>query len=1213
MISDDLPVFTINTASIAVTDQTDCVSNGSATVTDILIDGVSNAGVAGFTFEWLDATASPIAGAGNGATIGLPLSAGNYFVRATGNASNCVSSVTAFSVDDNILTPVITGNTITANTNCIGSTANGSIIIDVDGAAPSATDFTIQWYSGTDKSTPISGATTATLPALAAGAYTVEVIDILSPGSTCSSIATFYIVDDLPAYTINATAIVITDQTDCSANGSAAVSDVMIDGISNAGVAGFTFAWLDNAGIAIPGSGTNATIGTPLSAGNYFVQASNASSSCSSSLTPFTIEDNSVTPVVTINTLADNTNCSGASPNGAISVFVNGAAPAATDFAIQWYNGTGITSPIAGATSSTLSALGAGDYTVQVTDILSPGNTCSSVYTMVINDAPFVIGLDNSLIAITDNSNCLPLNGSATVTAIIFNGVQTNNTADYTFEWLNTDLTPVDPGTGPTVGTALVAGDYLVRANHIASTCSSALTPFIIQDVAQEPVVVAVKIMDNIACNTSYTGQASASVSEGLTNGITAGYIFEWFKGANNTNAGDLIVTNPILSGQQEGFYTVRVTDTAAPSSNCATVTTIFIDREIPVINGTLTASPQTACAPIQDGSIVVNTVQTFMLGATTSYDMNVVADRNKFSFQWFNETLAPVTALTPGNNITPSFEQGIYYGRVTDALGCNSDFVKAVIEDLTIKPQVAVQEFMNPAVCVLPEAKGSILVTADNNPNFADYTFEWHEGSTDAGPVAEANNPLLTNVSYTGVTTYTVKVTNNATQCVTLETYKFLTDTVAIQVVASAVPLTSCITDNGSLFAATRTGSGQLYNIEWHIGSGVDATPDFTGNEVMIAPIATYTAIARHPTLSFCESIADTVTVTDGRYYPPVTATQKDALTYCDPANPNGVANASVNDEIAGYSFDWFEGALSGNLVYTGSEAGVLKAMTYVVRGTDIVSGCYGTASVTIESNFLTTPVPEITVLSQYANCAEPDGALSAAIGGVTKDHIFSWYDGSGVKIQPDAVGEMYVGLANGTYAVTATDRVSGCVSAPVQQDVTDTRAYPEFEVKTFNTNCEGAVGRAEFVPLNDVSVASFVWDIAGEIQNGPFATDLSAGTYTVTVVSNNSCEATLSFVLRSDIKVYNGVSRNNDGSNDIFEIGCISDYPNNSVRIFNRAGSLVFEAGGYNNEDIFFDGISNRGVNVLGNNLPDGTYFYIISKGDGSEDKTGYLELLH
>ena len=92
----------------------------------------------------------------------------------------------------------------------------------------------------------------------------------------------------------------------------------------------------------------------------------------------------------------------------------------------------------------------------------------------------------------------------------------------------------------------------------------------------------------------------------------------------------------------------------------------------------------------------------------------------------------------------------------------------------------------------------------------------------------------------------------------------------------------------------------------------------------------------------------------------------------------------------------------------------------------------------------------------------------------------------------------------------------------------------------------------------------------------------------------------------------MFNGVSRNNDGQNDIFEIACIQDFPRNNVKIFNRAGTLVYEADGYDNQDVFFDGVSNRGINLLGTDLPDGTYFYIVDKRNGSEPKTGYLELL-
>ena len=139
--------------------------------------------------------------------------------------------------------------------------------------------------------------------------------------------------------------------------------------------------------------------------------------------------------------VVDNSNCTGAPASGSITINVNGGAPAVTDFFIQWYSGVGTASPMAGQTAATVSNLAAGTYTVEVTDILSPGNTCSSIATFTINDTQNIIGIDFSDITITDNSDCLPINGSATVTDIIFNGLSAGNTAGYVFEWLKSDLT----------------------------------------------------------------------------------------------------------------------------------------------------------------------------------------------------------------------------------------------------------------------------------------------------------------------------------------------------------------------------------------------------------------------------------------------------------------------------------------------------------------------------------------------------------------------------------------------------------------------------------------------------------------------------------------------------------------------------------------------------------------------------------------------------
>ncbi|HEX6225775.1 MAG TPA: gliding motility-associated C-terminal domain-containing protein, partial [Chryseolinea sp.] len=228
-------------------------------------------------------------------------------------------------------------------------------------------------------------------------------------------------------------------------------------------------------------------------------------------------------------------------------------------------------------------------------------------------------------------------------------------------------------------------------------------------------------------------------------------------------------------------------------------------------------------------------------------------------------------------------------------------------------------------------------------------------------------------------------------------------------------------------------------------------------------------------------------------------------------------------------------------------------------------------------------------------------------------RDHIFNWYNGTQIKHQADATGEIYDALDAGVYTLTATDRESGCTSSPVQREVMAVLQYPAFDITTVNTNCNENIGTASINVSGDVEVKQIEWDILTAIEVGPKVSALPSGVFTVTAISFKNCKTTQSFEVKTDISIYNGVSRNSDGLNDFFEVGCIGEYPNNSVKIFNRAGSLVFEATGYDNEDIYFDGISNRGVNILGNDLPDGTYFYIINKGDGSEAKTGYLELLH
>ncbi len=81
----------------------------------------------------------------------------------------------------------------------------------------------------------------------------------------------------------------------------------------------------------------------------------------------------------------------------------------------------------------------------------------------------------------------------------------------------------------------------------------------------------------------------------------------------------------------------------------------------------------------------------------------------------------------------------------------------------------------------------------------------------------------------------------------------------------------------------------------------------------------------------------------------------------------------------------------------------------------------------------------------------------------------------------------------------------------------------------------------------------------------------------------------------------VYNSFSPNGDGFNDTFSIEGLEAFPENKIFIYNRWGILVYSSTPYGND---WDGRWN------GEDLPDGTYFYIFD--DGNKNiKQGYLQL--
>ena len=97
-------------------------------------------------------------------------------------------------------------------------------------------------------------------------------------------------------------------------------------------------------------------------------------------------------------------------------------------------------------------------------------------------------------------------------------------------------------------------------------------------------------------------------------------------------------------------------------------------------------------------------------------------------------------------------------------------------------------------------------------------------------------------------------------------------------------------------------------------------------------------------------------------------------------------------------------------------------------------------------------------------------------------------------------------------------------------------------------------------------------------------------------------------------DLEIFNAVTPNGDGENDVFIIRNIELYPENTVKIYNRWGVIVYETSSYGSVGNYFNGRSNGRVTIqVEELLPVGTYFYVVEYVVEGETKSraGYLYL--
>lgn len=290
--------------------------------------------------------------------------------------------------------------------------------------------------------------------------------------------------------------------------------------------------------------------------------------------------------------------------------------------------------------------------------------------------------------------------------------------------------------------------------------------------------------------------------------------------------------------------------------------------------------------------------------------------------------------------------------------------------------------------------------------------------------------------------------------------------------------------------------------------------------------------------------------------------------------------------------------GTLTGNF-FTASGQGIAN-IRY-----DVTSSC-GNGDDTI--NIVTNPLPN-TSAGLDENICIGDTVTLMATGGVS----YQWNPGPA-----SANNQVFPTVTTG-YRVDVTSD-SGCVASDSVTVFLQTPGVVDAQ------NDQGVVvtGASETVDIysNDIGSVNSIQIIGGP-SNG--TATLSNGNVVYTsnlgfigndtigyVICDAVCEvicdtAFVYLVVDNDLTIPVGVSPNDDGKNDVFNILGISRYPDNHLYIYNRWGSLVFEAQPYLND---WNGQNTSG-SLMGNEVIEGTYFYILELGEDIPARKGYIEL--